>query len=114
MLTWVCGTGPWAHCSIIGVNVKGSSATFKIVAQNFCNKEAIMEFDGFGSGRPRCFVAQNRFWTQRRKMVVDVLWSRTATVRKNSFLRLRTIETGEEFAVTTLRSKVLSAGYYTA
>ena len=52
------------------MDVKRPSATFKIVAQNSCNKEAILEFDDFWLGT-HCFVAQNHFWLRQCKKVVE-------------------------------------------
>ena len=80
------------------------------MAQNSCNKEAILEYDDF-------IWVLTVLWRGTISGSVDVkwsssgLWSRFVKVRKNSFLCLQTIETGDEFAVTTLRNKVPSAGY---
>ena len=81
------------------------------MAQNSCNKEAILEFDDFWLGT-HCFVAQNHFWRRHCKMVVElfVVQIRQSN-QKHPFLWLQTIEIGNEFAVTTLRNMVLSPGY---
>ena len=101
------GTDSRVHCSMawMHVDVERPSATF--AAQNSCDEEAIATKKQLQTRwlwlRPRCFVAKNRFWIRPRKMVVDVLWSRTVAARQNSIcgpeqLRLA----GDEFAVPTL------------
>ena len=80
------------------------------MAQNSCNKEVILEFDGFWLGT-HCFVAQNHFWLRQCKMVVERFVVQIRQSKEKFLLWLQTIETGDEFAVTTLQSKVLSAGY---
>ena len=66
------------------MDVKRPSATFKIVAQNSYIKEAILEFDDFGSGLAVLW-RRTVSGSSDVKIVLEVLWSRTVTVRKNSF-----------------------------
>ena len=60
---WACGTNSRAMYS-------GRRPLLKIVAQNSCNKEAILEFDDFWLGT-HCFVAQNHSWLRQYKVVVE-------------------------------------------
>ena len=92
--------------SITGVDVNWLSATFKIVAQNSCNKEAILKLDDFGSGLaglwPRTVSGYGGV-----KMVDDVCGSKQ--LRQEKFFFVAENQDWRQVRSDNTRDKVLSA-----